>query len=93
MRPRLALSPADTLDRTQGPLVLASSVALVVLSSAAEVGLGEGLLRGHGGEVALEYGGLAVWRSDGSSGVGRACYAVGVYRRVVPIGLGDRETR
>ena len=28
--------------------MLASSVALVVLSSAAEIGGGEGLLRGHG---------------------------------------------
>lgn len=44
---RLANSSAYALGLSQGPLMLASSFALVVLSSLAEIGLGEGLLRGH----------------------------------------------
>lgn len=41
------------------PFVLASSVALIVLSSAAEVVGGEGLLRGH---VCLLAGDRGYWR-------------------------------
>lgn len=47
MRPRIACASADAFDRAEVPLVLASRVSLVVLSSAAEVGVGESLLRGH----------------------------------------------
>lgn len=46
--PRVASSTADDLDGSQVPFVLVSSVTLVVLSSAAEVGGGEGVLSGHG---------------------------------------------
>lgn len=54
----MACASADAFNRAEVPLVLASSVALVVLSSAAEVRVGEGLLRGHvgrlfGGSVSL----------------------------------------
>ena len=48
MRPRVVHASAGAFDGAESPLVLASSVALGVLSSAAEVGRGEGLLRGHG---------------------------------------------
>lgn len=48
VRSGLALSTArSVICLTEGPFVLASSVAFVVLSSATEVGVGEGLLRGH----------------------------------------------
>ena len=45
MRTRIAYTASDALDSAQSPLVFASSIALVVLSSAAEIGGGEGLLR------------------------------------------------
>lgn len=49
MRPRLPTSkPSGRSYGAEGPLVLASSVALVVLSTAAEVEGGGGVLRGHG---------------------------------------------
>ena len=49
MWPRLAAYwSTSRCDRAESPFMLASSVALVVLSSAAEIGGGEGLLRGHG---------------------------------------------
>jgi hypothetical protein len=44
----MAGSTAYDFNSAEMPFVLASSVALVVLSSAAEIGGGEGLLRGHG---------------------------------------------
>lgn len=48
VRSRLALSSAGgDLGWAESPLGLASSIAFVVLSSATEVGVGEGLLRGH----------------------------------------------
>ena len=59
-RPRIAYASANALDRPEMPLVLASSVALVVLSSAAEVGGGEGLLRGHVYGMFVRVGDLVV---------------------------------
>lgn len=48
-RSRLALS-ATRCDNswTEGPLLLASSIAFIVLSGATKIGVGGGLLRGHG---------------------------------------------
>ena len=48
MRPRSpTCSSTSSHGRAVSPLVLASSIAFGVLSSAAKVGGGEGLLRGH----------------------------------------------
>lgn len=45
---RVADTAAACLDRAHGPFVLVCCVALVVLRSAAQVGCGRGLFRGHG---------------------------------------------
>ena len=60
MRPNLvvAASSADCGLASKGPLVLVRSVAEVALSSAAEVGGGKGLLRGHLDCEAPAYGAL-----------------------------------
>jgi hypothetical protein len=46
--PRVASSTAHDFNGPKMPFVLVRSVTLIILSSAAEVGGGEGLLRGHG---------------------------------------------
>lgn len=63
-----ALDASNTLDGAHAPLVFARSVTLDVLSSAAEVGGGEVLLRGH-------LGGLyeAVRRRGARDDAGFAC--------------------